>query len=523
MPPARSVTLARLTQTWKALAGTRSRLAKRDLIAEVLRGCTVADLEIMVSYLSGSLRQRRTGVGWRSLQDLPPPAQVSSLTVAEVDAAFERIAALSGAGSVATRTAAVSALFGRATAAEQAFLRGLAQGELRQGASEAAVQEGLAQAYGVPLAAVRRAAMLTSSTVAAAGLLHAGGQGALEAVGLRVGTPIQPMLAASASDPAAAAAKAGLPVGVDFKLDGIRVQVHRDQEVVRIFTRSLDDITDRLPEVAAAVKALTHSRLVLDGEVLALRPDGRPEVFQTVAGQALSGADGSGAAGASPAAVLQPFFFDLLHVDGADLLDAPLRERVATMRALLPPALLVPRTEAADAETVTQVFAEAVGRGYEGVVVKNLDAPYAAGRRNSAWVKVKPRHTLDLIVTAVEWGYGRRQGWLSNLHLAARQGEKLVMLGKTFKGLTDQTLRWQTEHFLALELRRSREVVYVQPSTVVEIACDGLQRSTRYPGGVALRFARVLRYRTDKTAAQADTLATVRALNPLIEPGGSPR
>ena len=507
--------LDRLTQTWSALAATRSRLAKRQLIADVLRETPDADVETVVAYLSGSLRQRRTGVGGRSLQDLPPPATEPSLTVAEVDAAFERIAALSGSGSVVARSAAVAGLFGRATAAEQHFLRGLVFGELRQGASEAAVQEGLAAAYGVPLAAVRRAAMLTSSTVAAAALLHAGGQAALEAVGLSVGTAVQPMLAASAPDPAAAAEKAGLPAGVDYKLDGIRVQVHRDGDAVRVFTRSLDDITARLPEVVDAVRALPHDRLVLDGEVLALRSDGRPEVFQAVASRTMSSADEPVPA-AGPGLALRPFFFDLLHVDGRDLLDTPLRERVAVMRSLLPTELLVPREEAVDAETVARVFAEAVGRGYEGVVVKNLDAPYAAGRRNSAWVKVKPRHTFDLVVIAVEWGYGRRQGWLSNLHLAARDGDGLVMLGKTFKGMTDEMLRWQTEHFLGLETRRTPGVVHVRPTTVVEIAVDGLQVSTRYPGGVALRFARVLRYRPDKDAEQADTLDTVRALSPVL-------
>ena len=508
--------LQRLAQAWATLAATRSRLAKRDLIADVLTGASEDDLELAVAYLSGSLRQRRTGVGGRSLQDLPPPAAEASLTVAEVDAAFERIAGLSGPGSVTVRTAAVFALFARATTQEQDFLRGLVFGELRQGASEAAVQEGLAQAFGVSVAAVRRAAMLRSSTVAAAGLLQSGGLAALEAVGLQIGTAVQPMLAASAPDPASAADQAGLPAGVDYKLDGIRIQVHRDGESVRVFTRSLDDITARLPEVVEVVHALPQTRLVLDGEVLALQSDGRPEMFQAVASRTMSsGDDPAVSPTSSPGSTLRPFFFDLLHVDGVDLLDAPLRDRVARMQALLPSELLVPREQAADADTVGRVFAEAVGRGYEGVVVKNLDAPYAAGRRNSAWVKVKPRHTFDLVVTAVEWGYGRRQGWLSNLHLAARHGEDLVMLGKTFKGLTDETLSWQTEHFLDLEIRRTAGVVYVQPTTVVEIACDGLQRSTRYPGGVTLRFARVLRYRTDKSAAEADTLDTVRALSPV--------
>jgi DNA ligase 1 len=507
--------LERLAETWSALGATRSRLAKRDLIAGVLADVGDGeDLETVVSYLIGSLRQRRTGVGWRSLADLPPPADAATLTVAEVDATFDEIASLAGAGSVAARTAAVSALFGRATAAEQDFLRGLVFGELRQGASEAAVQDALATAYEVPLAAVRRAAMLRSSTVAAAALLHTGGLVALESVGLEVGTPVQPMLAASEPDPTAAVGRTGLPALVDAKLDGIRVQVHRDGDEVRVFTRSLDDITGRLPEVVNAVRALAHERLVLDGEVLALRDDGRPEVFQAVASRTMSSSDVPAAEQRLP---LRPFFFDVLHADGRDFLDVALRERVEAMETLLPPGLVVPRVVADSAEAVETVFADWVTQGFEGVVVKNLDAPYAAGRRDSAWVKLKPRHTFDLVVTAVEWGHGRRQGWLSNLHLAARDPERgFVMLGKTFKGLTDETLRWQTEHFLGLETRRTRGVVHVEPTTVVEIAIDGLQISTRYPGGVALRFARVLRYRPDKTAEEADTLETVRALSPVL-------
>ncbi|GAB2567901.1 ATP-dependent DNA ligase [Microlunatus antarcticus] len=512
--------LERLANTWGALGATRSRLAKRDLIVAVLADLGDGDdLETVVSYLIGSLRQRRTGVGGRSLGDLPAPATVATLTVAEVHEAFEAISALAGPGSVAVRAAAVEALFARATGPEQHFLRGLVFGELRQGASEAAVQEALAVAYEVPVAAVRRAAMLRSSTVAAAALLHAGGLAALESVGLAVGTAVQPMLAASEPDPAAAVERSGLPAMVDAKLDGIRVQVHRDGAAVRVFTRSLDDITARLPEVVNAVLALPHQRLVLDGEVLALRDDGRPEVFQAVASRTMSSLDVPAAERRLP---LRPFFFDVLHADGRDFLDVSLRERAAAMESLLPADLIVPRVVATSTEEVETVFADWVGQGFEGVVVKNLDAPYAAGRRSSGWVKLKPRHTFDLVVVAVEWGHGRRQGWLSNLHLAARDPDRgFVMLGKTFKGLTDETLRWQTEHFLGLETRRTRGVVFVEPTTVVEIAIDGLQVSTRYPGGVALRFARVLRYRPDKSAEEADLLETVRALSPVL-PVGEP-
>ncbi len=513
----RPMLLSRLAQTSVALSATRSRLAKRDLIAAVLRETAPDEVETVVSYLAGSLRQRRTGVGWKSLSVMPPPAATPSLTVAEVDRAFSRIAALGGVGSAAARSAAVAELFARATAEEQPFLRGLAFGDLRQGALEAQVQEGLATAFGVPVASVRRAAMLLSSTVAAARVLVGGGAGALLAVGLQPGVAVQPMLASAAADPAAAVAKSGLPAVVDHKLDGIRVQVHRLDDRVWIFTRSLDDITDRLPEVAAVVHGLPFRRLVLDGEVLALAESGRPEAFQVVASQTMRSADVPSAARTRP---LQVFFFDLLHVDGRDLLDVTLRERLAVMRELLPAELTVPRQLCDNVDTVAEVFADAVGRGYEGVVVKNLDAPYAAGRRDSAWVKLKPRHTFDLVVTAAEWGHGRRQGWLSNLHLAARdpEAQSLVMLGKTFKGLTDETLAWQTEQLLAREVRRARGTVHVRPELVVEIACDGLQTSSRYPGGVTLRFARVLRYRPDKTTGDADTLASVKALGIVAGP-----
>jgi DNA ligase-1 len=299
---------------------------------------------------------------------------------------------------------------------------------------------------------------------------------------------------------------------VDFKLDGVRVQVHRQGPKITIFTRSLDDVTTRMPDVVALVADLPSDQMVLDGEILALSADGRPELFQVVASRAMSSADVAAAAERLP---LQAFFFDLLRVDDHDLLDEPLSRRIEVMGEMLPPSLIVPRAICSNVDEVSTVFSEAVAKGYEGLVVKSLSAPYAAGRRDSAWVKLKPRHTFDLIVTAAEWGHGRRRGWLSNLHLAARDptNDQLIMLGKTFKGLTDEMLAWQTEQFLAREVRRSTGTVYVEPSMVVEVACDGLQASSRYPGGVALRFARVLRYRPDKSAAEADTIEVVKALS----------
>lgn len=511
--------LAEVAATSEAVAATRSRLAKRAAIADVLRRLDGPDdVEIVVSYLAGELRQRRTGLGWRSLEALPSPAEEPSLTVGDVDAAFAAMAALAGPGSDITRRQAAAALFGAATASEQRLLRGLVSGELRQGALEAVVVDAVAEAAGVPVEGVRRAVMLRGAPgpVARAALLDDDPQAALAAFALEVGRPVGPMLAQSAPDVGAALEKlrgvGGPPDGVvcvDVKLDGIRIQVHRDSDDVRVWTRSLDDITDRVPEVVAAVRALPARTLVLDGEALVVGADGVPRPFQETASRSATrgaAADGAGRLD------LTPFFFDVLHADGRDLLDTPLRERLRVLDAVAGPHA-VPRLVTADADEAAAFFTRVVREGQEGVVVKALDAPYAAGRRGAAWVKVKPRHTLDLVVLAVEWGSGRRAGLLSNIHLGARDASGgFVMLGKTFKGMTDAMLTWQTQRFLELETSRAGHVVHVRPEQVVEVAFDGLQRSTRYPGGVALRFARVVRYREDKTAAQADTIVDVRAV-----------
>ncbi|MGI8458136.1 MAG: ATP-dependent DNA ligase [Propionibacteriaceae bacterium] len=517
--------LSRIADATVALAATRSRLAKRAIIAAVVRDTTVDDVEVTVSYLSGSLRQRRTGIGWRSMVELPPPAAEPTLTVTEVDDAMSAAAELTGAGSAGRRTAVVQQLFGRATVVEQSLLRGLVVGELRQGALEAQVQDGIAAAYEVDAAVVRRAAMLLGSTSDMTLLLLTGGEAALRAVQLRVGIAVQPMLAASAPDVAAALIRSGGtkrpgdpgPRVVDVKLDGIRLQVHKQGERVWLFTRSLDDVTSRMPEIVAAVAALPYHQLVIDGEALLVRPDGRPEPFQVIASRTATREIGQ--PGDDEGGQLSLFAFDLLRVEDTDLLDVPLRERVSMMESVLPDRFRVDRLMTADPDAANAFFLDAVAQGYEGVVIKNPAAPYAAGRRDSGWVKVKPRHTFDLVVLAAEWGHGRRAGWLSNLHLGARSdggpsdGDAgWVMLGKTFKGLTDELLEWQTRELLAREVRRTPGAVIVEPTLVVEIACDGLQRSTRYPGGVALRFARVLRYRDDKSAAEADTIDTVTSL-----------
>ncbi|MBO3102150.1 ATP-dependent DNA ligase [Cellulomonas fengjieae] len=501
--------LADLATTSSALATTRSRLAKRALLVDLLRRTPPQDVGIVSRYLGGQLRQRRTGLGWRSLTTLPGPAVESTLTVAGVDAAFEEMSHLEGPGSVLRRNAIAADLFGAATGDEQRLLAGLVTGELRQGSLDALLLDAVAEAAGVAPDVVRRAAMLAGDTepVAVAALTSDDPAGALAAFTLVVGRPVRPMLAQSAPDVDGAWAALGPgPVVVDSKLDGIRVQVHRQGSDVRVFTRSLDDITDRVPEIVAVVRAMPASALVLDGEALAVGPDGRPRPFQETAAR-------SATRDAELAAVttLTPFFFDCLHVDGVDLLDAPLRERLDALDSVATTSV-VHRLVTADVAAARDYFATVVGAGQEGIVMKAADAPYEAGRRGAAWVKVKPRNTLDLVVLAVERGSGRRQGLLSNIHLGARDGDGFVMLGKTFKGMTDQMLAWQTERFTELMTDDDGWVVTVRPEQVVEIAFDGLQRSTRYPGGLALRFARVVRYRDDRSAAEADTIETVRAL-----------
>ncbi|WP_459982084.1 ATP-dependent DNA ligase [Nocardioides sp. AN3] len=498
--------LSDVVSTSAAVAATRSRKAKATALAERLATASPDELEIVTSYLAGSLLQRRTGLGWRSLATMPTPAAVATLTVTDVHAAFEHISVLAGPGSAAMRATAVGDLFGRATAEEQTWLRGVVTGEVRQGALDSLVQEGLAAAAEVPLDAVRRAAMLAGSTVAIAARAFAGEE-ALAEVGLDVGRPVLPMLASSAPTVSEALAKVGGAVAVDTKLDGIRIQVHRAGDEVIVATRTLEDITERLPEVVDLVRALPADRVVLDGEAISIGDDGRPRPFQETASRTAT-RSGSGVH-------VSAFFFDVLHLDGRDLLDEPLVERLTVLDSLVPEQHRAARVVTADPGEAEDFAAQVLHEGHEGVVVKSLDATWEAGRRGSGWIKVKPVHTLDLVVLAVEWGSGRRRGWLSNIHLGARDPETggFVMLGKTFKGMTDEMLRWQTERFSELAIDgTSGWVVELRPEQVVEIAFDGLQRSTRYPGGLALRFARVVRYRDDKSADEADTIETVKAM-----------
>jgi DNA ligase 1 len=505
------VLLADLVSTSATVASTRSRLAKVDAIATLLRRAAPDEIGIAVSYLSGELRQRRPGVGWAALRELPPPAATPAVQLTEVDATFARAARAAGAGSVAARRAELTPLFSRATGEEQRFLVRLVGGELRQGALAGIMADAIARAADVPGAAVRRAAMFAGDLQTVAEAALSSGQAGLDRFRLHLGRPVLPMLAQTAPSIDAAMERVG-PAAVERKLDGVRIQVHRDGEDVAVYTRTLDPITDRVPEVVEAVLALPVRSLVLDGEAIALRPDGRPRPFQETASRAATRGDVARLREEVP---LTPFFFDVLHLDGADLIDLPGSERYGAIEPILPGRLWVPRLKTEDVDQATAFFGESIAAGHEGVVVKALGSPYEAGRRGAGWVKVKPRHTLDLVVLAAEWGHGRRRGWLSNLHLGARDPQTggFVMLGKTFKGLTDQLLEWQTARLQELQVSSDGWTVYVRPEVVVEIAFDGIQTSPRYPGGMALRFARVLRYRPDKRPEEADTVDTLRMLH----------
>ncbi|MFB6633572.1 ATP-dependent DNA ligase [Streptomyces sp. NPDC056362] len=509
--------LARVAEVSGEVAAVSARSRKIALLAGLFAEAGPDESPLVIAYLSGRLPQGRIGVGWSVLKEVVPPAVPPAdrpgLTLGRVDEAMGELAAVSGAGARAERTRLVRALLAAATLDEQELLLRLLSGEVRQGALDAVALEGVAQAAGVAAGELRRAVMLEGSLPPVAQAVLAEGAGALERFTLRVGSPVQPMLAHTAASVAEAVAALGA-CAVEEKLDGIRVQVHRRGDDVRAYTRSLDDITDRLPEVVAMARAVAADAFILDGEMIAVDPEtGRPVSFQSIAGRVGSRADVAGARAALP---LTAVFFDVLAVEGESLIDRPGPERHAVLARLLPESQRVRRTvvtdpaDPAQTEAAERFYADTLARGHEGVLVKALDAPYAAGRRGRSWLKVKPVHTVDLVVLAVERGHGRRTGLLSNLHLGARGDDgDFVMLGKTFKGLTDEMLRWQTERLGELAVSDDGFTVRVRPELVVEIAYDGLQVSTRYPAGVTLRFARVVRYRPDRSAAEADTVQRI--------------
>ena len=493
--------LARLVEVSERVSATRARSEKIALLADVLSDLSAEEAPAAVSFLSGRPLQSPVGVGYATVAAVDvPPATDPSLEVVEVDSIAEQIADTSGPGSNKRKKDLLDDLFRRATVEEQAFLRGLLLRNLRQGALEGVMAEAAAQALGVPAQKVRRAAMLQGDLTGVVAAALATGPEALGEAALEVMTPVQPMLAKTSATAAEAVESLGEAV-VEQKLDGLRLQVHRSDDRVAVFTRNLREVTSDMPAVAEAVLSLPVEAIILDGEGLLIGDDGRPLAFQ----DSMSGRAGD------TTVQLAGFYFDVLHIDGTDLIDEPLSVRRHALMSSLPESMLVESVVTSSPEEADRFFERVLGGGFEGVVVKDLDQPYEAGRRGSGWLKVKPTHTLDLVILAAEWGSGRRKGWLSNLHLGARDGDDgFVMLGKTFKGLTDEMLEWQTRRFLEVERERKGHVVYLEPEIVYEIAFDGIQRSTRYPGGVALRFARVKRHRDDKTAAEADTIETVR-------------
>jgi DNA ligase 1 len=505
--PALIVRFADLVATSVAVAATPKRGEKIARLAELLRRLAADEVAPAVAFLSGELPEGRIGVGWSTVSRIPAgSAAVPTLEIGDVVGFLAEVLATVGAGSAAQRSSRIAAFTARATPAEVEFLGRLLVGELRQGALAGVMSDAIARAADVAPAAVRRAAMLAGDLGAAARIALAQGEPGLAAVALEVGRPVLPMLASTSADPAAALAATGA-ASVEWKIDGARVQVHRSGADVRLFTRNLNDVTDRLPEIAAIAASLDVRSAVLDGEVLGLHEDDAPRAFQDTMSRFGAGSEAGGA--------LRPFFFDVLQLDGEALVDRPLRDRLPLLDRAAG-AFAVPRISTADAAEAERFLAEALAAGHEGVMVKSLESPYEAGRRGKAWRKVKPVKTLDLVVLAAEWGSGRRRGWLSNLHLGARDPDTggFVMVGKTFKGLSDELLRWQTARFVELAQREAGGVVWVRPELVVEIALDGVQRSTRYPGGVALRFARVKGYRPDRVAATANTIGEVRALLP---------
>ncbi|MCQ4120570.1 ATP-dependent DNA ligase [Rhodococcus tibetensis] len=501
--------VSRIVETSHAVGATRSRKVKIEALRTLLADLEPAEVEPVVAWLSGELRQGRIGIGWRTLADLPAATAAGdpTLTVADVDRFITEVAGTSGSGSTERRRTLLTDLFTRTTPDERDFLVRLLTGDLRQGALEGVMTDAIAAAAALPVEPVRRAFMLSGRLPATATAALGGGVEALGAFRLEVGRPIRPMLASPGESLADAWTELAGDVSVEYKLDGARIQVHRHGDEVRIFTRTLREITGSVPELVELVAGLPCESAVFDGETLALTDSGRPRPFQETMSR--FGAE------SARELLLHPYFFDCLHLDGADLLDAPLAQRLDALESVAPqhriPGLLRPDTDAAAGH-----FDDALAAGHEGVMVKSLSAPYAAGRRGRAWQKVKPEHTLDLVVLGAEWGYGRRTGYLSNLHLGARDpdGGDPIMVGKTFKGLTDALLQWQTAEFPRHERARDSHTVFLHPRIVVEIELDGVQVSSRYPGGVALRFARVLRYRPDKDPADADTIDAVRALLP---------
>jgi DNA ligase-1 len=504
--------LARVVETSRQVAEVSGRLKKVGFLATLLASAAPEEIEIAVAFLSGALRQSRLGVGYAGLVSAKPeaPSTVATLELLEVDAIFDCISGVqAGKGSSGERQRLLRELLARATGEEQDFLFRLVTGELRQGATEGLMLEAVARAASVPAEQVRRARMMTGDLPTVARAALTGDMATLAGFATQLFRPVHPMLAGSADDTEVALEELG-EAALEYKLDGARIQVHKAGDQVAIYSRRLNDVTAAVPELVEAVRALPARELILDGEVIALRENGTPHPFQTTMSRFGKRLEVERARQEVP---LTPFFFDLLYLDGGPLIDEAADRRLAALADAVPDAMLIPRLLTSSRSEAQAFLERALASGHEGIMAKSLEGPYEAGRRGRRWLKIKPANTLDLVVLAAEWGHGRRHGWLSNLHLAARDPiGGFVMLGKTFKGMTDEMLEWQTKRLLELEVARDGITVHVRPELVVEVAFNEVQASTQYSGGVALRFARIKRYRTDKTAAETDTIDAVREI-----------
>jgi DNA ligase-1 len=516
---------AALVEASQRVGATSARKAKIAALAAFLRTLAPDEIAVAVAFLAGELPRGRKGIGHALIRDAQsPPATSPSLAILDVDAALSEVTAASGRGSLAARTRRLGELFAAATAAEQSFLARLVLGELRQGALEGLMVDAVASAAALPAADVRRATMLGGGIATVARTAIEEGAVGLAQYTITLFRPLAPMLAQPADDIDDALARIDAAV-IEWKLDGARVQVHKADSDVRVYSRTGNEVTQAAPEIVDAVRALAPRTLILDGEAIALRADGTPYPFQDTMRRFGRVLDVDAMRASMPLAV---HFFDCLRFEGDDLIAMPGRERFDALSQAVAASLLIPRIEPHDRRAARGFYEATVRRGHEGVMVKSLDAVYEPGARSAAWLKVKRAHTLDLVVLAAEWGHGRRKGWLSNLHLGARDPSTggFVMLGKTFKGMTDAMLEWQTKELLARAVDRGDWVVEVRPELVVEITFNDLQASPRYPGGLALRFARVKGYRPDKRAGEADTIDTVRAIHAaqgVTHDGDAPR
>jgi DNA ligase-1 len=507
--------LGQLVEVSRRVGNTSRRLEKIDWITGLLKQLAPEEMEIAVAYLAGTARQKRTGIGYAALRNaLTPPAGAAALQLMEIDRTLEAISQVQGAGSEQRRRELLSEVFARATGEEQQFLIGLLTGELRQGALEGIMIDALAKASGISSERIRRAAMIAGGTIPLARPLLEEGETGLARFDIQLFRPLQPMLAQTAKDMADAMGQLG-EAALEYKFDGARVQAHKSGDQVAIYSRRLNDITGAIPEIAEAVRALPAKDLILDGEVLSLDARGRPQPFQTTMRRFGRKLDVAKMREELP---VQPFWFDAVYLNGAPLVDESQERRFAELKQLAPQEAIVPHMVTADSSQAEEFLHAALVSGNEGIMVKATSGTYAAGRRGQSWLKVKQARTLDLTVLAAEWGHGRRHGWLSNLHLGARDtgNGDFAMLGKTFKGLTDEMLAWQTAELLKLEIARDGYTVYVEPKLVVEIAFNEIQVSPRYKSGLALRFARVKRYRPDKSASEADTFETVQKLAQMV-------